>query len=43
MTLRELIDVSAYIASLKPPRLAKLVKGSGKIIAVVPEAQQNRD
>ena len=40
MTLRELIDVSAYIASLKPPGPAKLVKGSGKIIAVVPEAQQ---
>ena len=40
MTLRELIDVSAYIVSLKPPGPAKLVKGSGKIIAVVPEAQQ---
>jgi Cu/Ag efflux protein CusF len=40
MTLRELIDVAAYIASLKPPGADKFVKGSGKIIAVVPESQQ---
>jgi len=40
MTLRELIDVSAYIASLKPPAPAKLVQGSGKIIAVVPQSSE---
>src|SRR5262245_46327508 len=40
MTLRELIDVSAYIASLKRAGPVKFVKGSGKIIAVVPESQQ---
>jgi len=40
MTLRELIDVSAYVASLKPPAPAKLVQGSGKIIAVVPQSSE---
>jgi Cu/Ag efflux protein CusF len=38
MTLRELIDVSAYIASLKPPSPVKLVTGIGKLIAVVPQS-----
>src|SRR5205809_2780222 len=32
MTVQELIDVSAYLASLKPPTIAKFVKGIGKII-----------
>jgi Cu/Ag efflux protein CusF len=40
MTLRELIDVSAYIASLKPPAAAKLVKGVGKIVALMPHSGQ---
>ena len=38
MTLRELINVSAYIASLKPPAAAKVVEGVGKIIAVAPQS-----
>lgn len=40
MTLRELIDVSSYIASLKPPAPAKLVQGIGKIIAVAPQSRE---
>lgn len=40
MTLRELIDVSAYIASLKPPASAKLVKGIGKIVALMPQSSE---
>jgi Cu/Ag efflux protein CusF len=40
MTLRELIDVSAYIASLKPPAPAKVVKGMGKIIALTPQLSE---
>jgi Cu/Ag efflux protein CusF len=40
MTLRELIDVSAYIASLKPPSAAEFVKGIGKIIALVPRSRE---
>ena len=43
MTVQELIDVSAYLASLKPPATAKFVKGTGKIIAVVPAVKRNRD
>jgi len=39
MTVQELIDVSAYLASLKPPATAKFVKGTGKIIAVVPQSK----
>ena len=42
MTVQELIDVSAYLASLKPPATAKFVKGTGKIIAVVPQSKGNR-
>lgn len=37
MTLQELIDLSTYIASLKPPVTAKSVRGVGKIVAVVPQ------
>lgn len=40
MTLRELIDVSAYIASLKPPGAAKFVKGVGKIVALMPQSRE---
>ena len=37
MTIRELIDVSAYIASLRPKGSPKTVAGLGKVIAVVPD------
>jgi len=40
MTLRELIDVSSYIASLKPPAPLKIVKGIGKIIALAPQSSE---
>jgi len=40
MTVQELIDVSAYLASLRPPATAKFVKGTGKIIAVVPQSKE---
>ena len=40
MTLRELIDLSSYLAGLKPPMLAKSVNGVGKIVAVVPQSQE---
>ena len=40
MTVQELIDVSAYLASLRPPTTAKFVKGTGKIIAVVPQSKE---
>ena len=40
MTVQELIDLSAYMASLKPKGVAKLVSGVGKVIALVPESQQ---
>ena len=40
MTVQELIDVSAYLASLKPPTTAKFVQGTGKIVAVVPESKE---
>jgi len=36
MTLREFIDVTTYIASLKPPASAKSVSGVGKVIAITP-------
>jgi len=38
MTLQELIDLSSYLASLKPPVLAKTVEGEGRIVALVPES-----
>jgi Cu/Ag efflux protein CusF/cytochrome c5 len=40
MTLRELIDLSSYLAGLKPPTLAKSVNGVGKIVAVVRQSQE---
>jgi len=40
MTLRELIDLSSYLAGLKPPTLAKSVNGFGKIVAVVPQSRE---
>jgi Cu/Ag efflux protein CusF len=40
MTVQELIDLSSYIASLKPTGVPKSVVGVGKIIALVPESQE---
>jgi Cu/Ag efflux protein CusF len=40
MTVQELIDLSSYIASLKPKGVPKSVTGEGKIIALVPESQE---
>jgi Cu/Ag efflux protein CusF len=40
MTLRELIDLSSYLAALKPPTLAKSVTGVGKVVALVPQNQE---
>jgi Cu/Ag efflux protein CusF len=40
MTVQELIDLSSYIASLKPKGVAKSVTGEGKIIALVSESQE---
>jgi Cu/Ag efflux protein CusF len=37
MTVQELIDVSAYVASLKPKDAPKTVSGEGQVIALVPE------
>jgi L-cysteine S-thiosulfotransferase len=40
MTVQELIDLSAYLASLRPKDVPKSVSGEGKIVAVVPESAQ---
>jgi len=40
MTVRELIDLSGYLAGLKPATLAKSVAGVGKIVALVPQTQE---
>ena len=40
MTVQELVDLSAYMASLRPKGVPKLVSGVGKIVALVPESQQ---
>jgi Cu/Ag efflux protein CusF len=40
MTVQELIDVSAYLGSLKPTGVAKSITGEGKVLAVVPESQE---
>jgi Cu/Ag efflux protein CusF len=40
MTVQELIDLSSYIASLKPKGVAKSVTGEGKVIALVAETQE---
>jgi Cu/Ag efflux protein CusF len=40
MTVQELIDLSAYLASLRPKGVPKLVSGVGKVIALVPESEQ---
>jgi Cu/Ag efflux protein CusF len=40
MTVQELIDLSTYLASLKPKDVPKSVTAEGKVIAVVPETQE---
>ena len=40
MTVQELIDLSTYLASLKPKGVPKSVTGEGKVIALVPESQE---
>jgi len=40
MTVQELIDLSTYLASLRPKDVPKSVTGEGKIVAVVPENGQ---
>src|SRR5262245_34586313 len=40
MTVQELIDLSTYLASLKPKGVPKLVTGEGKIIAVASDSGQ---
>jgi Cu/Ag efflux protein CusF len=40
MTVQELIDVSAYLASLKPKGVPKSVSAEGKVVAVVSETQE---
>jgi Cu/Ag efflux protein CusF len=40
MTVQELIDLSSYIASLRPKGVPKSVSGVGKVIALVPETQE---
>jgi Cu/Ag efflux protein CusF len=37
MTVQELIDVSAYVASLRPKGAPKSVSAAGKVVALVPE------
>ena len=37
MTVQELIDVSAYVASLRPKGAPKTVSGEAKVIALVPD------
>ena len=40
MTVEELIDLSTYIASLRPKGVPKSVTGEGTIIALVPQTQE---
>ncbi|HWP58460.1 MAG TPA: copper-binding protein [Candidatus Acidoferrales bacterium] len=40
MTVQELIDLSSYLASLRPKGVPRSVSGVGKVIAFVPESQQ---
>jgi Cu/Ag efflux protein CusF len=40
MTVQELIDLSSYIASLKPKGVAKFVTGEGTVIALIPQSQE---
>ena len=40
MTVQELIDLSAYLASLRPPAMPKSVTGEGKVIVAVPSSNK---
>lgn len=40
MTVQELIDLSAYLASLKPKEVSRTATGEGKVVAVVADSQQ---
>ena len=40
MTVQELIDLSTYLASLKPKGVPNSVTGEGTILAVVPQTQE---
>ena len=40
MTLRELIDLSSYLAGSSRQTLAKSVTGEGKVVALVPQTQE---
>jgi Cu/Ag efflux protein CusF len=40
MTVQELVDLSTYLAALKPKDVPKSVTGEGKVIALVPESRQ---
>jgi len=40
MTVQELIDVSAYLASLKPKGMLKSATGEGKVIALMPDKNE---
>lgn len=40
MTVQELINLSAYMSSLRPPGMPKSVTGEGLVIAVVPASEQ---
>src|SRR5262245_50311757 len=40
MTVRELIDVSAYVASLRPKDVPKTVTVQGQVIAIIPESRE---
>lgn len=40
MTVQELIDLSTYLAMLRPKGVPKTVTAEGKVIALVPEADQ---
>jgi mono/diheme cytochrome c family protein len=40
MNVQELINLSSYLASLRPKGVPKSVSGVGKVIALVPESQE---
>ncbi len=40
MTLQELIDISSYIGSLRPPLAAQEISGVGKVVAIVAGSQE---
>jgi Cu/Ag efflux protein CusF len=40
MTVQELIDLSAYLSSLRPKDVPKSVSGEGKVVAVISESGQ---